>query len=216
MGKDAQTILLDLFEWYEIMHLAGLARKFNILSRRERYALYNYFGKPKMYLAKGMDEYYREFEDWQINQFNKIILRLVRELPKDFQCGSWCTACHKLSLIKDIVEKIDKNRTVDSLTYRYKEQKERWKLEFDLYKWQKECIDAWKENGKGIVKVVTGAGKTVVALEAMRIIRSKTDKVKFFIVVPSKVLLLQWQNTIQEHLEGVSPEDVQLKEYSFD
>jgi superfamily II DNA or RNA helicase len=39
-----------------------------------------------------------------------------------------------------------------------------------LYRWQKECIEAWKENHyHGIVDVITGAGKTVIpSLELLR------------------------------------------------
>jgi len=40
-----------------------------------------------------------------------------------------------------------------------------WELNIELYKWQKEAKKRWWENnGRGIVKVVTGAGKTILAL----------------------------------------------------
>ena len=38
-----------------------------------------------------------------------------------------------------------------------------------MYTWQQECLKAWEENGcRGIAHVVTGAGKTVLALEAIQ------------------------------------------------
>src|SRR5215213_2972189 len=34
-----------------------------------------------------------------------------------------------------------------------------------LHDWQQQCVDAWFDNGKrGVIKVVTGAGKTILAL----------------------------------------------------
>ena len=39
-----------------------------------------------------------------------------------------------------------------------------------LYTWQKECIRAWQANHfHGMVHVVTGAGKTVMALYSIRL-----------------------------------------------
>lgn len=201
--------LLDLFEWYEIMHIASLAKKFNILSKRDRYVLYNYFGKPKMYLSRGMEEFYRDFDEWQIQQFDHIILELILNLPNDFQCDKpWCTACHKLTLIKNIVENLDKLRNIEDISYKYRRQKEEWELELELYRWQKECMEEWKRKGKGIVKVVTGAGKTILALEAIKRIKNEEDNVKFFIVVPTTALLFQWEEAIRDHLRGIEIDNI--------
>ena len=39
----------------------------------------------------------------------------------------------------------------------------------ELYDWQKECLNTWRENrDHGIINVITGAGKTVLALAAMQ------------------------------------------------
>ena len=36
-----------------------------------------------------------------------------------------------------------------------------------LYKWQKECLEEWEKNRcRGIINVITGGGKTVLALSA--------------------------------------------------
>ena len=40
-----------------------------------------------------------------------------------------------------------------------------------LYSWQRSCIKKWKENGyRGIVNVVTGAGKTAAGLSLMSLL----------------------------------------------
>jgi superfamily II DNA or RNA helicase len=41
-----------------------------------------------------------------------------------------------------------------------------WSLtgKVDLYDWQRECVDSWFRKEQGTVKVVTGAGKTLLAL----------------------------------------------------
>ena len=55
-----------------------------------------------------------------------------------------------------------------------------------LYDWQKKCLHAWEKNGRtGIVRVVTGAGKTVLALEAIRRMREQFPDTSVKIVVPT-------------------------------
>ena len=47
-------------------------------------------------------------------------------------------------------------------------------MNLQLYPWQKECRHAWFEHGcRGIAGVVTGAGKTVMALSAMEELRRR-------------------------------------------
>lgn len=72
-----------------------------------------------------------------------------------------------------------------------------WKLAVELYRWQKEAKKAWWENGgKGIVKVVTGAGKTIFALSLVSdLFNSEAYRdggLRVVIVVPTAVLLDQW------------------------
>jgi superfamily II DNA or RNA helicase len=48
-----------------------------------------------------------------------------------------------------------------------RELPEKWELTrgIDLHAWQLQCVDAWFMAGsKGVLKVVTGAGKTILAL----------------------------------------------------
>ncbi|ABQ47769.1 MAG: hypothetical protein PWQ20_1607 [Thermotogaceae bacterium] len=80
-----------------------------------------------------------------------------------------------------------------------------WKLSVELYRWQKEAKKAWwKNGGKGIVKVVTGAGKTIFALSLISdLFNSEAYSeggLKVIIVVPTTVLLDQWLIEIMDKL----------------
>ena len=66
-----------------------------------------------------------------------------------------------------------------------------------MYTWQQECLKAWEENGcRGIAHVVTGAGKTVLALEAIRQFRARYENARIRIVVPTIPLAQQWQSAL--------------------
>jgi len=72
-----------------------------------------------------------------------------------------------------------------------------WKLSVELYRWQKEAKKKWWENnGKGIVKVVTGAGKTIFALSLISDLFNseayKNGGLRVIIIVPTTVILDQW------------------------
>lgn len=200
--------ILDFFEWYEINHMARIAKELDLLTARERFILFNYFGKPKLYLAKGHEEYYRPFEDWQYNQFDDIFIKFMKNFIKGYHCEkkSWCSTCHKLNLIKEYIEK---EGFLEKISTKYVEQKEKWELELKLYDWQEECICEWEKRGKGIVKVVTGAGKTILALEAISRIKEKYKDVIVFIIVPTIALLEQWEDTIKEKM-NIRSKDVGL------
>ena len=84
-----------------------------------------------------------------------------------------------------------------------------------LFAWQKECLDIWVQNqGKGVVNVVTGAGKTILALGAIArleyILRAKQAlALKIKIVVPKVFLANQWVKSLQDDL-SVSRDDIGL------
>lgn len=72
-----------------------------------------------------------------------------------------------------------------------------------LYAWQQECLKAWEENGcHGIAHVVTGAGKTVLALEAIRRFRERFDDARIRIVVPTIPLAQQWQSALLQEADS--------------
>lgn len=63
----------------------------------------------------------------------------------------------------------------------------------ELYRWQRECLRAWRENGRrGIVHVATGAGKTVLALAAISALREQRPDLEVKVVVPTVALARQW------------------------
>ena len=62
--------------------------------------------------------------------------------------------------------------------------------------YQREAVDAWlRAGGRGIVVLPTGAGKTVVAFDAIARLGVRT-----LVVVPTIELLRQWRAGIAEHL----------------
>lgn len=67
----------------------------------------------------------------------------------------------------------------------------------ELYKWQRDCLAAWEENRRrGIVNVITGAGKTVLAIEAARRLRRIWPELRVRIVVPTIPLAGQWKQAL--------------------
>ncbi len=70
-----------------------------------------------------------------------------------------------------------------------------------LYRWQRECLQAWEVHRfRGIAHVVTGAGKTFLALKAMDSYLSRWPKAKIRIVVPTVPLARQWQLALLHHV----------------
>ncbi len=77
------------------------------------------------------------------------------------------------------------------------------KLDFEPRPYQREAVDAWlRVDGRGIVVLPTGAGKTVVAYHAMAQLGVRT-----LVVVPTIELLRQWRAGIRERL-SVAEESV--------
>lgn len=75
----------------------------------------------------------------------------------------------------------------------------------ELYPWQRECLDLWEKNQyRGIVQAVTGAGKTAVALAGVeRLASAAGARLRVKIVVPGKSLLLQWKRALESLPAGV-------------
>jgi len=80
---------------------------------------------------------------------------------------------------------------------------ERWELlrGVELRAWQEACRDQWFKSGKrGVIKVVTGAGKTVLACGIIeRLQNTEAPMLCVAIVVPTVVLLNQWYELLTEH-----------------
>ena len=80
---------------------------------------------------------------------------------------------------------------------------QQWQTEtlyMELYSWQKACLRNWKKNDcRGIVNVVTGAGKTVLALAAMDQAARQYPELRVKVVVPTVALANQWKLALLHH-----------------
>ena len=78
----------------------------------------------------------------------------------------------------------------------------KWELSKGItpHAWQRECIEAWNENDfRGTVKVVTGGGKTILALSMAEQLQNECDaELRVAIVVPTIVLMHQWRDVLLE------------------
>src|SRR5262249_37792876 len=79
---------------------------------------------------------------------------------------------------------------------------DRWTLTkgINLYSWQNDCIRNWFDAGcRGTVKVVTGGGKTVLALAIAEQLQNRKDRdLRVAIVVPTIVLMNQWYEEFEQ------------------
>src|SRR5690242_4263248 len=78
-----------------------------------------------------------------------------------------------------------------------------WKLTkgVEPLPWQRQCMAKWQEKkGHGTVKVVTGAGKTMLALFMAELVQNTEDKdLRLAIIVPTIVLMDQWYDVMLKH-----------------
>ena len=125
----------------------------------------------------------------KINKLEEALSRLseISSLSKTCKRAD-CEVCKK-------VENLKPERSFE----------EKWELSLELWKWQKECREKWIENGgEGIVKVVTGAGKTILALAITSYLKNKSiyseEGLKNIIVVPNTALLDQWYSETKDLL----------------
>ena len=69
---------------------------------------------------------------------------------------------------------------------------------------QGRAIEAWfTNNGRGILSIATGGGKTLTALVAAALVQAQEDSLLVVITVPTVALLDQWASDIEEF--GVTP-----------
>ncbi len=81
-----------------------------------------------------------------------------------------------------------------------------------LYKWQKECLEKWKEvSHRGVIEVTTGCGKTLLASVAASMRIKETDgNIRVYVIVPRIPLLEQWRKT----LNSIGLTDVRVQNQS--
>ena len=82
-------------------------------------------------------------------------------------------------------------------------------MKLTLLEWQNEAIKTWYDNNcRGTFKVVTGAGKTIMALSAaLDLDQKKNDNLYVRIVVPKIVLCRQWSKVLS-NVFSISKSDI--------
>lgn len=82
-------------------------------------------------------------------------------------------------------------------------------MKLQLYPWQEECLQSWSAHRcRGILNVVTGAGKTVLALAAAEQLRQTlTVPLRVKIIVPQTFLTAQWSSVLQ-NLSGIPRQEI--------
>jgi len=68
-----------------------------------------------------------------------------------------------------------------------------------LRSWQAEAFPLWWDKQQGIIKVVTGGGKTFFAIHCIKEYLKASPKKDILIVVPSIALLDQWNEALLEN-----------------
>jgi superfamily II DNA or RNA helicase len=82
-----------------------------------------------------------------------------------------------------------------------------WKLKNAPRGWQIEALDLWKKEMRGVVRVVTGGGKTIFSQLCISEFRNKYPDGSVIIIVPTNALVDQWIVSLAEDLH-VSSDDI--------
>lgn len=85
-------------------------------------------------------------------------------------------------------------------------------MKLKLYPWQNECLQAWQQNkSRGIIQVVTGGGKTILALSAAKQLQESLEgKLQVKIIVPKQFMVAQWTQSLLSYKEtfGIEKQDI--------
>lgn len=122
--------------------------------------------------------------------------------------GNWSKK--KLVRTQQQIDKILSKKPKPSKTKKKKFKESKWQLTDTLWDWQKIFLKKWMQKKKGIVKVVTGAGKTHLAMGVIEQLYKENHHLHVTIIVPTIVLLEQWYDNLTTKLQ-LSPEDIGLR-----
>jgi superfamily II DNA or RNA helicase len=84
-----------------------------------------------------------------------------------------------------------------------------WRLAVVPRKWQADALAAWEVAQRGVVSVVTGAGKTLFAQMCILSAQRKCADLRVVIVAPTVALVDQWYVSMREDL-GVAADEIAL------
>lgn len=179
------------------------------------------YGKNK--ISKGKIPKNRLMEFARINQKELLkILKMAqkRRIPKssflkiyDATVKAHLPIRKNRNLISRIQEDID---SIRNKKFKEKEKEEeqitqsKWILIDPLKDWQRNFLDLWLLNKRGIAKVVTGAGKTHLAMAIIQKMKEEFEQLHVTIIVPTIVLMEQWKESLINKLQ-ISPRDIGLK-----
>lgn len=150
----------------------------------------------------------------EIQQFNPPIGKAV----------AYVRDTARLSLLRDALRRGDDKTAMDlagqsgaafswDAVKRLRHQGPPYSIRSDLnpFSWQTRALAEWDASGRrGVLRVVTGAGKTVFALMALARVMEKGTDLRVTILVPTKVLMYQWAVELVRIL-GVPPEHIGLR-----
>lgn len=85
---------------------------------------------------------------------------------------------------------------------------------FELYPWQEDAVDAWVSGHSskaftGTLEVVTGGGKTLIALACAARAAAQSDDLHLAVVVPTEALARQWRKSLIQHTT-LEPDEIGL------
>lgn len=144
--------------------------------------------EKKLTTMENLNKSNKPTDEWQFTDDDTFLLHTL--LAKK----EWFEKRASKPDLADTVQKQEITKPLDT---------EIWELSknIELYEWQKKCLNLWFENnGHGTVKVVTGAGKTLLALSIIeRLKREREPDLRVAIVVPTIVLMHQWLNEFKNN-----------------
>ncbi|MFI6262183.1 DEAD/DEAH box helicase [Micromonospora sp. NPDC051006] len=82
---------------------------------------------------------------------------------------------------------------------------------FTLAAWQAEAVRAWERDDsagpyRGTLEIVTGGGKTLIALACAALAATRDPELRIAVVVPTEALARQWQVALQRYTNLMPPE----------
>lgn len=172
-------------------------------STNETWSGWSDYGNSESFIAKSTYVGHESVEDVQDMQtyfdalwtgvLPDLVVRDLPSVPREILAKE--STPHKLEELIDDVQKVRARKTLGSSEKRVAQKR--------LMPHQKLVLQDWKDKGyKGIIDHVTGAGKTITAINAVR--EWIADGKPALIIVPSQILQKQWAEEISSEI-GVQP-----------
>jgi superfamily II DNA or RNA helicase len=112
------------------------------------------------------------------------------------------------------IEYLRKKKVIEDKESKVEYPDSKWKLSDELWNWQEDMKEKWMKERNGIVKVVTGAGKTHLAMAIIEDLFKYNNELTVTIIVPTIVLMHQWKDNLVNKLQ-INPRDISLRGGGF-